>query len=609
MSRALGDGDAGVRRQAIVAAIRIGPKATPALRGLLEPGSEPDPANALVAIRTLAERRDYKAVAGMARILADAQRPLDVRLAALDALGQFNGPVPINARLMVLYHAASPPPLIARALPALGRAKLLPGNDVIGFLDHADPAVRAAALASFPVDKPPTAAVAESILIHTDDPAPEVRVALATAAGTHRIEAAIPKLIEWATLDGPIRAESIRALAAMPDRRALPAYVAALNDRDPDLRRVGLAALTTIRAAVLPELTSMAARGEFAGPGALLVERLLATFHPVEGWRVIGPFPRATGPIFADPRAIDFARPEPGVDGKPVAWQARHAHPKTGVVALDDLAPAAGGQDSDAAREPATAFAAAEIASDHARAALLIIHATGSVAIGLDDRPVANFAAGVAGETIRVDLKAGTNRLLLRTRQAVGPWTIRVEVSDAGAPGLAATRPPSAVREGLRAFALKHAGDAKNGAMIFAEARGAGCARCHGVGSTPAAVAGIGPDLTGLAAQYDKVEIIRSILDPSSRIAIGFGATTIAQADGTIVTGLIRAENAEAIELVLADGTTRKVAAREVTQRRTAEASTMPEGLVDGLQPVEFADLVAYLMSLKPPTRALGRAN
>jgi len=598
VARSLRDGAATVRRQGIIACMNVGPRATPLLRAMLGPPvAETDPTNLVAVVQYLGEQRDTKAASGVARVLADAGRPAEVRLAALDALGQFNGPVAINARMLVLYDAQSPESLIARALPALGRAKLLPSNDLIGFLDHASPTVRAAALGAFPVEKPLTPAVVESILRLGDDPSAEVRTALAVAAGTHRIKEAIPRLVTWATGDGPTRVEAIHALAAIPDRRGFPAYVAAINDRDPGLRRAGLTALTATRSEVASELTVLAQQGAFAGPSALLVERLLATFHPMTDWRVIGPFPRATGPIFGDARAIDFARTEAGAEGQPLAWQRRPADPKSGVVSLDDL-PAPG-----ASQDGATAFAVAEVSSTADRAALLVVDATGPLIVALDDRPLANFAAGAVGETVRVDLKSGANRLLLRTRQGVGPWSIRVELSDPGPGstlGTAVARTTSIGREGLRAFALKRAGDPKNGAAIFHETSGGvGCVRCHAVGGKPATVPSLGPDLTGLALKYDKAEIIRSVLEPSSRIAVGYTSLSVARQDGTTTTGLPRRETAEAIELVQTDGQVVLIPARSISQQRPSEASVMPEGLVDGLKPVEFADLIAYLMSLK----------
>ena len=601
LGKELRDGDSGVRRQAIIACLKVGPRATPLLRALLEPSGETDPINLLALVRYLGEQKDVKALAGMARTLADPKRTDEVRLAALGALEQLTGPAALNARLMVLYDATSPDSLIARALPALGRGRVLPSNDLIGFLDHKSEAVRASALGAFSTDRPLARDVVEAIMLHADDPSPEVRAAFVRAVGMYKIRAALPKLVALASNpDRDTRVEATRALAAIPDRSALPAFAAALNDRDPDLRRVGLTALTAIRAAVIPDLTAMAKKGEFVGPGALAVERLLAHFRPLTDWRVIGPFPRATGPIFADARAIHFAQTAGGSGGQPVAWKPRLAQPKTGLVVLDDLA----SDVHDPEAFPLTAFAVAEVSSSQDRPALLVIDATGPTSLTLGDRPIAQFAYGANSETVRVDLKSGINRVLLRTRQAGDPWSIRVALADATTPDGLAAQPTSIAREGLRAFALRVAGDPKNGATLFRESSGIQCAKCHGVDGAAAIMPGLGPDLTALASKYDKAEIIRSILEPSNRIASGFHPLTVERRDGTNAVGLLAGESADRIELLTPDGHRVVIPRNQIFQQSQSAASLMPEGLVDGISPVEFADLIAYMLSLKTASRS-----
>jgi HEAT repeat protein len=71
--------------------------------------------------------------------------------------------------------------------------------------------------------------------------------------------------------------------------------------------------------------------------------------------------------------------------------------------------------------------------------------------------------------------------------------------------------------ETLRQFALSHLADPRKGEELFFENRDIACGRCHaaagrGVG-TP------GPDLSGLASRSDKVQLIRSLLEPSPRLA------------------------------------------------------------------------------------------
>jgi putative heme-binding domain-containing protein len=155
----------------------------------------------------------------------------------------------------------------------------------------------------------------------------------------------------------------------------------------------------------------------------------------------------------------------------------------------------------------------------------------------------------------------------------------------------------SAGVEGLRAFALSHPGDPRNGEAIFFDPNGVGCLKCHAAGGRGAT--GIGPALDGLATKYDKAEVVRSVLEPSARIATGYQPAVIARRDGTVVTGLVRAETEASLELVDSQGRPIRVARSEIDRRQIGEVSTMPEGLVEGLSPVEFADLIAYLMTLK----------
>ena len=114
--------------------------------------------------------------------------------------------------------------------------------------------------------------------------------------------------------------------------------------------------------------------------------------------------------------------------------------------------------------------------------------------------------------------------------------------------------------------------------------------------------ANVGPDLTGLALKYDRTEIIRSVLEPSTRIATGYQPVLIATRDGRVINGLVRTETDAYIEVV--DGETKlsRLAKTDIEERKIGDVSVMPAGQVDSLKPVEFADLVSYLMSLKLAT-------
>ena len=600
LAKGLRDADPIVRRQAIVGLIDVGTRAVPLLR--IELDRESDPINLVAIVQALGSLGDLKALPALSKLLQDPARPIEARLAALEALSRLNSPQALNARLMLAYDPNAPEALIAKALPGLGRGKILPANDLAGFLEHKTPSVRAAALAAFPEGKALPPEVQEAFLARLDDGSPEVRRAAIEGVGVHKLRGAIPRLVQLSA-DETSRTEALRALVVMPDPRALAVYLAALNDRDPELRKAAESALVAIRDVVSDELVSMAGRGKFVGPSALAVERVLARFRPLVEWRVIGPFPRTTPALFEDSGGIDFARTQAGAGGRPVAWKTRRADPATGRVAIDDLKGKDGGVGYDASGSPdLAAFAYAELDSDRDRTALMLVGSSGPVLVSVNDRPVLNVdnLAGrpfaVDSDLVRFPLRKGTNRFLVRTRQGIGEWCFGLQVSEASTAGLEGAG-VSAGLEGLRAFALAHQGDPRRGEQLFFDAKGIGCGRCHAVGGQGSAA--LGPDLTGLAAKYDRAEIVRSVLEPSKRFAAGFQPVLIARKDGTVLTGLIRAETDAHIDLVDAQGKLSRVAKSEIERRGVGEVSMMPTGLVDFLSPVEFADLISYLGSLK----------
>jgi hypothetical protein len=66
---------------------------------------------------------------------------------------------------------------------------------------------------------------------------------------------------------------------------------------------------------------------------------------------------------------------------------------------------------------------------------------------------------------------------------------------------------------------------------------------------------------------------------------------------------VVRSESDESLELATSEGVVVPISKRLIEERRPSQTSIMPEGLSRSLSAVEFADLVSYLSSLKPPTR------
>ena len=100
-----------------------------------------------------------------------------------------------------------------------------------------------------------------------------------------------------------------------------------------------------------------------------------------------------------------------------------------------------------------------------------------------------------------------------------------------------------------------------------------------------------------MALKYDTEEIIRSVLEPSNRLAIGYIPVVIATIEGEVISGLLRAETQEYLDLVGSDLTTCRVKKSSMETRRVGETSFMPAGLVDSLSKEQFTDLIAFLKS------------
>jgi len=150
--------------------------------------------------------------------------------------------------------------------------------------------------------------------------------------------------------------------------------------------------------------------------------------------------------------------------------------------------------------------------------------------------------------------------------------------------------------ESLRVFARENRGDPVRGFAIFRRESGSMCLRCHAVHGEGGAV---GPDLSRLGRERTPAEIVEQILAPSAAIAEGYRATIFEMRDGTLFTGRIQSEAAGRISAWDVDGKVRELAIGDVAERRESSVSLMPQGLARTLAPGEFADLVAWLQTLK----------
>jgi quinoprotein glucose dehydrogenase len=144
--------------------------------------------------------------------------------------------------------------------------------------------------------------------------------------------------------------------------------------------------------------------------------------------------------------------------------------------------------------------------------------------------------------------------------------------------------------------ALLVGGDPRRAQQVFVEHPAAQCVRCHAVGDNGGAT--VGPNLMGIASRLTREQILESLLEPSARIAPGFGTVSLTLRNGQKVDGTLKSETDAEVVIVAGDPPAeRRVAKADIAQRTNPVSAMPPMGSI--LKPREIRDLVAGLATLK----------
>jgi putative heme-binding domain-containing protein len=138
-------------------------------------------------------------------------------------------------------------------------------------------------------------------------------------------------------------------------------------------------------------------------------------------------------------------------------------------------------------------------------------------------------------------------------------------------------------------------GDPLRGRAIFSGAQ-AGCSTCHRVSGTGGLV---GPDLTRIGATRSTRDLVESIVAPSSTQAQGYESYTVLTADGLTFTGTLARQTPELVVLVDSARNETRLKRADIEVMTRSATSIMPDGIAEKLAPGQFADLIAWLKSLK----------
>jgi putative heme-binding domain-containing protein len=492
----------------------------------------------------------------------DRKAPADAVVLAADALGR-------------MKHAGAVPALAQSAKRADARVAVASAN----------------ALSHIGGD----AAIAGLVAALTDA-RPEVRKAAAGGLATLASPAAIEPLLKtYQDKDSQVACEAILALSATPDLRALDAYLDGLSSPDATVRGHAHSAVATLSGPARPLIEKKLEAAALPAQVVDELQKIYASPQPVGQWTLVGPFtdPTATEPfdVAHPPASGEFT----GAKG-PAQWKQVTAG-GNGAVNLAKLFEP---------NEKVVTYAIARVTSAGEREAELIAGSDDTMTLWVNGRMLiedkANSTWRPDEQRVKVPLRAGENVVVAKVGNAGGGWQFSVAL-DGDRTGRLFQVDTTKLDPALYArFAADHPGDPARGKATFFNVNGVACVKCHK--ATAGGEGGdVGPSLAGVGGKYDRAQLIESVLYPSKQIFDGYQQTLVRTKAGKLIAGSVRGETEADLTLLDANGVKSVVKKADIKQRKLSDLSLMPEGLHASLKPEEFADLIAYLQSLKesPP--------
>jgi putative heme-binding domain-containing protein len=120
------------------------------------------------------------------------------------------------------------------------------------------------------------------------------------------------------------------------------------------------------------------------------------------------------------------------------------------------------------------------------------------------------------------------------------------------------------------------------------------CVRCHIVGGDGT---NVGPNLKGIASRLTREQLLQALIEPSARIAPGYGSTNFVLTDGQEVSGSIISETDELVQLKTNDAEPLRIPLARIKSRENLPSGMPPMGAL--MSKREIRNVVEYLSSLK----------
>jgi len=120
------------------------------------------------------------------------------------------------------------------------------------------------------------------------------------------------------------------------------------------------------------------------------------------------------------------------------------------------------------------------------------------------------------------------------------------------------------------------------------------CVRCH---SFQGQGGEVGPALDGIADKLTREQLLEALIDPTARLAPGYGNVTLTLNDGQVVTGLLEEETEDELILRTSAAEPLEVNRSRITKRENMTSSMPAMGRI--MSKRELRDLIEFLANLK----------
>ncbi len=139
-----------------------------------------------------------------------------------------------------------------------------------------------------------------------------------------------------------------------------------------------------------------------------------------------------------------------------------------------------------------------------------------------------------------------------------------------------------------------YGGDRRDGWVYFNRNPTGQCTRCHSLGDDEATV---GPNLRNIGNTLSREQLLEALIEPSKRIAPGYGTVSLTLTDESVVTGILIEEHENELILKTNEAEPLEIPINRISKRENLPSSMPP--VTHFMSKREMRDVVEFLANLK----------